>query len=48
VPDPWYGSPAGFYGTLDAIEAAMPGVLERIRQLQTTSAAVAGEGSRNR
>src|SRR4029450_4223254 len=23
VPDPWYGSPAGFYGTLNAIEAAM-------------------------
>ena len=36
VPDPWYGSPAGFYGTLDAIEAAMPAILERIRELQST------------
>lgn len=34
VPDPWYGSPAGFYGTLSAIEAAMPGILHRIRQIQ--------------
>jgi protein-tyrosine phosphatase len=34
VPDPWYGSPAGFYGTLSAIEAAMPGILDRIRQIQ--------------
>jgi protein-tyrosine phosphatase len=34
IPDPWYGTPAGFYGTLDAIEAAMPGVLDRIRQLK--------------
>jgi protein-tyrosine phosphatase len=33
VPDPWYGTPAGFYGTLDAIEAAMPGVLDRVRGL---------------
>jgi protein-tyrosine phosphatase len=33
IPDPWYGTPAGFYGTLDAIEAAMPGVLDRVREL---------------
>jgi len=34
VPDPWYGTPAGFYGTLEAIEQAMPGVLDRVRELQ--------------
>jgi protein-tyrosine phosphatase len=34
VPDPWFGSDAGFYDTLTAIEAAMPGLLDRIRQLQ--------------
>ncbi len=34
VPDPWYGSADGFHGTLAAIEAAMPGVLERVRELQ--------------
>lgn len=33
VPDPWYGTPAGFYGTLAAVESAMPGVLDRIRAL---------------
>jgi protein-tyrosine phosphatase len=33
IPDPWYGTPAGFYGTLDAIEAAIPGVLDRVREL---------------
>ena len=33
IPDPWYGTPAGFYGTLDAIESAMPGVLDRVREL---------------
>jgi len=37
VPDPWYGSPAGFYNTLDAIEAAMPAIVERIRELQSTA-----------
>jgi protein-tyrosine phosphatase len=36
VPDPWYGTAAGFYGTLEAIEAAMPGVLERVRQIQAS------------
>jgi protein-tyrosine phosphatase len=34
IPDPWYGTPAGFYGTLEAIEAAIPGVLDYIRELQ--------------
>jgi protein-tyrosine phosphatase len=34
IPDPWYGTPAGFYGTLEAVEAAMPGVLGRIRDLK--------------
>ncbi len=34
VPDPWYGSADGFNGTLAAIEAAMPGVLDRVRELQ--------------
>jgi protein-tyrosine phosphatase len=38
VPDPWYGSPAGFYGTLNAIEAAMPGILHRISQIQAARA----------
>jgi low molecular weight protein-tyrosine phosphatase len=34
VPDPWFGSDAGFYDTLTAIESAMPGLLDRIRALQ--------------
>jgi protein-tyrosine phosphatase len=34
VPDPWYGSDAGFSDTLATIEAAIPGVLERVRSLQ--------------
>ncbi len=34
VPDPWYGTPEGFYDTLSAIEAAMPGLLDRVRELQ--------------
>jgi len=33
VPDPWYGSADGFNATLTAIEAAMPGVLQRVREL---------------
>jgi protein-tyrosine phosphatase len=37
VPDPWFGSDAGFDDTLTAIEAAMPGLLERIRQIQNTA-----------
>jgi protein-tyrosine phosphatase len=34
VPDPWFGSAAGFFRTVEAIEAAMPGVLHRVRELQ--------------
>jgi protein-tyrosine phosphatase len=34
VPDPWYGTAAGFYGTLSAVEAAMPGVLDRASALR--------------
>jgi protein-tyrosine phosphatase len=34
VPDPWYGSPAGFYDTLATVEAAMPGVLDKVQELQ--------------
>lgn len=34
VPDPWFGSDTGFSDTLTAIEAAMPGLLDRIRELQ--------------
>jgi protein-tyrosine phosphatase len=34
VPDPWYGSASGFEETLTAIEAAMPGILNRIQELQ--------------
>ena len=33
VPDPWYGSPAGFHDTLATVEAAMPGVLDEVRRL---------------
>ncbi len=34
VPDPWYGDEDGFEGTLAAIEAAMPGVLDEVRRLR--------------
>lgn len=37
VPDPWYGGPEGFEDTLAAVEAAVPGVLDRVRQLQRES-----------
>ena len=37
VPDPWYGTADGFYDTLAAVEAAMPGVLDRVRALQNKS-----------
>ena len=37
VPDPWYGTADGFYDTLTAVEAAMPGVLDRVRTLQKKS-----------
>lgn len=33
VPDPWYGEETGFSDTLRAIEAAMPGIIERAREL---------------
>jgi protein-tyrosine phosphatase len=39
VPDPWYGSESGFLDTLAAVEAAMPGILDRVRQLQSESGA---------
>ena len=32
--DPWYGPDSGFSDTLAAVEAAIPGVLERVRELQ--------------
>jgi protein-tyrosine phosphatase len=34
VPDPWYGDDVGFEDTLAAVEAAIPGVLDRVRELQ--------------
>lgn len=34
VPDPWYGDDAGFDETLAMIESAIPGVLDRVRELQ--------------
>ena len=37
VPDPWYGRADGFYDTLVAVEAAMPGVLDRVREIQENS-----------
>ncbi len=37
VPDPWYGSADGFQDTLAAVEAAMPGVLDRVRGLREGS-----------
>jgi protein-tyrosine phosphatase len=37
VPDPWYGPDAAFNDTLRAVEAAMPGVLDRVRELQAHS-----------
>nr|WP_197680221.1 low molecular weight protein-tyrosine-phosphatase [Microlunatus soli] len=33
VPDPWYGGAEGFEDTLAAVEAAMPGVLDRVGEL---------------
>ena len=35
IPDPWYGDADGFADTLAAIEAAMPGLLRRVRELQS-------------
>ncbi|WP_269778957.1 low molecular weight protein-tyrosine-phosphatase [Propioniciclava soli] len=34
VDDPWYGGPEGFDTTMAAIEAALPGVLAKVRELQ--------------
>nr|WP_328823721.1 low molecular weight protein-tyrosine-phosphatase [Microlunatus kandeliicorticis] len=39
VPDPWYGGQDGFVDTLSMIESAMPGVLERVRELQAARTA---------
>ncbi|MFC7625977.1 low molecular weight protein-tyrosine-phosphatase [Microlunatus sp. GCM10028923] len=39
VPDPWYGSESGFLDTLSAIEAAMPGIIDRARSLAAARAA---------
>ena len=33
VRDPWYGTAAGFEDTLATIESAMPGVLDKVREL---------------
>ncbi|MGB7962779.1 MAG: low molecular weight protein-tyrosine-phosphatase [Propionicimonas sp.] len=33
IPDPWYGTAEGFNETLTAIEAAMPEVMRRAREL---------------
>ena len=34
VPDPWYGTQAGFYDTLATVEAAMPGLLDHVWTLR--------------
>ncbi len=34
--DPWYGPDSGFDDTLQAVEAAGPGVLDRVRELQAS------------
>mgnify|MGYP001772520941 CR=1 FL=1 len=33
LPDPWYGPADGFEDPLDAIEAAMPGIVDEVRSL---------------
>jgi protein-tyrosine phosphatase len=38
VPDPWYGEETGFTDTLRAIEAAMPRILDRARELASARA----------
>jgi len=38
LPDPWYGPDSAFDETLAAVEAAVPGVLDRVRELQETAA----------
>ncbi len=32
LPDPWYGTASGFDDTLQVVEAAMPGFLDRVRR----------------
>lgn len=32
VPDPYYGGPGGFDEVMDMVEAAMPGLVERVRR----------------
>ena len=39
MPDPWYGEASGFEETLATIEAAMPGILDRVRELQSAPSA---------
>ncbi len=39
VPDPWYGSGEGFEDTLAMIESAMPGVLDRVKELERSKKA---------
>ncbi|MFV0459395.1 MAG: low molecular weight protein-tyrosine-phosphatase [Actinomycetales bacterium] len=34
VPDPWYGGQSGFTQTLEMIERAMPGLVDRARELE--------------
>lgn len=34
IDDPWYGDASGFEDTLASVEAAMPGVLAAVRELQ--------------
>jgi len=34
--DPWYGPDSGFSDTLAAVEAAVPGVLDRVQQLHNS------------
>ena len=34
IDDPWYGDAEGFNDTLSAVEAAMPGVLAKVAELQ--------------
>lgn len=34
LPDPWYGGPDDFLDTLEAIERAMPGIVEAVRDLR--------------
>jgi protein-tyrosine phosphatase len=36
--DPWFGPDSGFDETLAAVEAAIPGVLDRVRELQRVRA----------